>query len=455
MGDEADFAVIGASYNAQQGLKSGVTRLKWTDFVLGCLTNKADVVRFGARPQFQLVGTIQQAFCIPKPILQTANILGNLSAEPYDPQRQPSTFDLINSVGAKLDTIFNSPLVFEVLGAGFQKPSNCKFHMLRHARVKKLHQDRSWKECISFQELQGQAMAARSAPVDSESQETRRWIERLERKCRRKLEREKTVTPKSAVSRRSSSPISRLSATSLLDTRIPLNDLQSNSVQPRSADPHNNAAFTSVMDTTVSVDEQSAKGMKRKLSDAASTPCPGPKRPYVPVPPQSLITEQEAARPTAIHPHHTTHCHMECSASCILSNTTVYLSPCLRQTPYITKTLLAAHSPVVVVPCLSYWNRASFDHDRLSSTVSESQAYPGMGKIVLVESKRAEATDNVMRQVLALNSGKFQERVEVWDWRVLEDLSGHVLGNTSRRWFLGATILNDGKAVFVWNRCWI
>jgi DNA ligase-4 len=88
----------------------------------------------------------------------------------------------------------------------------------------------------------------------------------------------------------------------------------------------------------------------------------------------------------------------------------------------------------------------------MSSTVSESQAYPGMGKVVLVESKREEATDDVIRQVVALNQGQFQERVEVWDWRVLEELSGHVLAGTGRRWFLGATIVNDGKAVFVWNR---
>ena len=115
MGDEADFAVIGASYNAQQGLKTDVKRLKWTDFVLGGLLNKEDVLRFGTRPRFQVLGTIQQAHCIPKPILQTANIIGNLSAESFNPQHQPANFDLINTAGAKIDTVFNSPLVFEVL----------------------------------------------------------------------------------------------------------------------------------------------------------------------------------------------------------------------------------------------------------------------------------------------------------------------------------------------------
>jgi DNA ligase-4 len=77
-----------------------------------------------------------------------------------------------------------------------------------------------------------------------------------------------------------------------------------------------------------------------------------------------------------------------------------------------------------------------------------------MGKIVLVESKREKATDDVLKQVLALNHGRFEERVEVWDWRVLEDFTEHVLSNTGRKWFLGATIWDEGKgrSVFVWNR---
>ena len=464
MGDEADFAVIGGSYNAQQGLKSGVELLKWTDFVLGGLLNKQDVLRYDARPRFQVLGTIQQAHCIPKPILQTANIIGNLSAEPHDPQRQPSNFDLINTVGAKIDTIFDSPLVFEVLGAGFQKQSNCKFYMLRHARVKKLHQDRLWKDCVSFQELQEQAATARSTPVHSESQEMRRWIERLERKCRRKYEREKTATPKSAVTRnlvddsgrphyRSSLSTGGLSATSLSDSRMPLNNMPINSVQPKSA------AFSDhVANDTPTLDKTNlaAAGMKRNLNNAPSTPCLMPKRLCVTSTSHTSTMEREATRSTL-----TQHCrpaasHTKCCTSCTLSNTTIYLPPCLRHTPYITQTLLTVHSPVIVVPCLSYWDRASFAHDRLASTVSESQAYPGMGKIVLVESKRKEATEDVLKQVMALNQGRFQERVDVWDWRVLEELGGHALAGTGRKWFLGAMVREEVSRCsrFIWNRSW-
>lgn len=463
MGDEADFAVVGASYSAQQGLKSGVKALKWTDFVLGALLNKENVLRFGTRPRFQVVGTIQQAFCIPKPILQSANIIGGLSAEPYDPQNQPFRLDLINSIGAKVDTIFNSPLVFEVLGAGFQKPSNCKFYMLRHARVKKLHQDRSWKECISFRELQDQAMAARTTPVDSESQETRRWIERLEKKCRRKFESEKTATPKSATAHdsisnsrgmqpRSSLSTGGLSVSSIPDIRLPLNDLPNN-IQPMSTGSVGHAPNTSGLNHAVP-----ATGIKRKLTDAESTPCPMPKRSCVAVSSHTPIVDRTLPdSKTGSTNCHIVASHTKCSKSCTLSNTTVYLPPCLRHTPYITQTLLTAHSPVILVPSLLYWDRASFTHGRLSATVSESQSYPGMAKIVLVESKRREATDDVLKQILALNQGQFQERVEVLDWRMLEELGGHVLASTGRKWHLGATIWDEGKScsVFVWNRSWV
>jgi hypothetical protein len=80
-----------------------------------------------------------------------------------------------------------------------------------------------------------------------------------------------------------------------------------------------------------------------------------------------------------------------------------------------------------------------------------------MGKIVLVESKRKEATEDVLRQLCALNEGQFQERVEVWDWRVLEELGGHALASTGRKWFLGATIWDkvSHRSMFVWNRSWV
>ena len=476
MGDEADFAVVGASYNAQQALKSGLKGLKWTDFHLGALLNKEDVLRFGTRPRFKVVGTIQQSFCIPKPILKTANIIGNLSAEPYDLDQQPPTFDLNNPLSVKIDTVFRTPLVFEVLGAGFQKPSNSDFYMLRHARVKKLHQDRSWKDCTSFQELQDQAAAARAAPVDSESQETRQWIERLERKCRRKFEMEKTATPGSTTTSNpptsSALPVCRLlgahSPTSSLvditvaEERKPLRHVPNNSIRSQSSTGSQSHASNSLdksMANTRPATTTTAR--KRKPNETDNIPCPAAKRSCLSVSTKcthaTSVGQRQGTRATTVaRDHHAVSSGKGCPPSCQLSNTTIYLASCLRHTPYITQTLLPAHSPLAVVPCLSYWDRSSFTHDRLSETVSESQSYPGMRKIVLVESKRDDATKDVIKDVLALNRGRFEERVEVWDWRVLEALDlagGHALGKTGRKWFLGATIWDEGKggSVFVWN----
>jgi len=479
MGDEADLAVVGASYNAQQALKSGLKGLKWTDFHLGALLNKEDVLRFGTRPRLKIVGTIQQYFCIPKPVLETANIIGNLSAESYDLGQQPDTFDLHNPANVKIDAVFRTPLVFEVLGAGFQKSSNSDFYMLRHARVKKLHQDRSWKDCISFQELQDQATAARAAPIYSESQETRQWIERLERKCRRKFEREKTATPGTTATSHpptsnsqpaprllgSCSLVSSLVNITVTEERKPLGQVPNNSIRSQSS----TSSQPRAEDAANSVEKSSSKNrptipttaVKRKLNEIDCAPWPAPKRSC-----GSVLTkhahatgigqQRETSTTTTARAHTSIPFGKGCPPSCQLSNTTIYLASCLRHMPYITQTLLPAHSPVALVPCLSHWDRASFTHDRLSDIVSESQSYPGMRKIVLVESKRDEATEDVIKDVLALNRGRFEERVEVWDWRLLEVLGlggGHALGKTDRKWFLGATIWDEGKegSVFVWN----
>lgn len=78
---------------------------------------------------------------------------------------------------------------------------------------------------------------------------------------------------------------------------------------------------------------------------------------------------------------------------------------------------------------------------------------------MLVESKRAEATRETVNDVLALNGGHFVERIELWDWRVLESLAEsvvHDLGNGGRKWFMGATIWDEeaGGSTFVWSRAW-
>ncbi|KAF2153438.1 hypothetical protein K461DRAFT_278248 [Myriangium duriaei CBS 260.36] len=209
LGDEADMAVIGASYNAQLASTKGLDCNSYTHFHVACLLNPEDVDRYQARARYKVVGTISCDGCIPPDVLPQANHLARLHKEAYHPGAAPSSFD-VQTGTARIDVIFPEPFVFEVLGSSFEKPSDCNHWMLRHPRVKKLHSDRSWKDCISFTDLQKLARQALSAPPDSESQENLRWIERIEKSCRRKIARASAqTTPTSRTTTPSVSPRGR------------------------------------------------------------------------------------------------------------------------------------------------------------------------------------------------------------------------------------------------------
>jgi DNA ligase 4 len=61
------------------------------------------------------------------------------------------------------------------MGAGFDKPSNARYFALR---LLKIHGDRSFKDTISFEELQKMAKRCGEVPEDSEREETH-WLGRL------------------------------------------------------------------------------------------------------------------------------------------------------------------------------------------------------------------------------------------------------------------------------------
>jgi DNA ligase-4 len=119
--------------------------------------------------------------------------------------------------------------------------------------------------------------------------------------------------------------------------------------------------------------------------------------------------------------------------------------------PYVIENLLATHNTTIAAD-LAHWDRNSFSHEPLTETVSESQSYPGMRKVVLVEGRRLPQVRDMIRQIQELNGGSFRERVEVYDWRVLEECSSHKKGADSlKRHFIGATLFDDGqeKSLFV------
>lgn len=495
MGDEADFAVIGASYNAQQAAISGHPNIKWTTFHLGCLVNAEEVRRADAKPIFQYVGAIEQEKCIPRPILQTMNQIAVFSARPYIQGDSAAGFDIRSTQPLKMDVVFLKPFVFEVLGSGFEQPSNTNFLMLRHPRVKKLHEDRTWRDCITFQELQEQGRKSRAAPDDSESQETRRWIHKLESSCRKKFEREKSNTPRSSTAK----------------TSTPGGSVASISQRISPIKPHvmRIAAATPTPSSTAGMEAQSVSPVHRAAVHQRQSSCSKRKSDEVEIIPllksvkrqrterpnqtrgepppvlkeitnsadtpatrQSTRTSKHSralsditnklislVRPRSIQPLPTTRedSISACESSrCPFSSAVVYLTPCIARTLYITEDLLSTHN-ISTSPCLAHWDRASFTHPPLTETVSESQSHPGLRKIVLVERKRPAAVRDTVERILALGNGMFKERVEVWDWRVLEKCVGH--GRSAdclKECFLGATIFDDTRkrAVFVGDRAW-
>lgn len=157
--DLGDFAVIGASFDAQVAPKSDLKPLHWTHFHLGCLTNKAAVQRTGAKPVYKTVANIGLDQCIPKPDLKYLNIHGYVRQAILYEDGQTDNFGIEHSkgYGCCMTAAFRVPFVAEILGGGFEKIQNETFEMLRHPRIKKLHNDRTWEDCVTLEELEQMA----------------------------------------------------------------------------------------------------------------------------------------------------------------------------------------------------------------------------------------------------------------------------------------------------------
>ncbi|KAI7266958.1 DNA ligase/mRNA capping enzyme [Hortaea werneckii] len=493
LGDDADFAIIGANHNAQRAASVGMTGIKWTDFHLGCLLNRQDIVRFDAKPMYRLVRTITSEACIPRPILKALNTLGAYSATPY---RTFAGFDVQLTGPVNIDVAFSQPLVVEVLGSGFEKPANSSFYMLRHARVKKLHQDRSWQDCISFEELQEKAINARNRPSESESQETSSWLSRIENKLKRRLHREGTLSPKGRRTKTSCS----MGSPAVPNPCLPLLRVRYSEAAQRDTSPkiaYNNEAGN-LLDGSTLVDdsEQQPVSLRKRSRPTPVSPSKrqcvlGVQKPHPPTPRQSEsraigkpLPLADITNQVAVHPRDQNDATEKVSSSrrsstakqrfkvdgtrsallptppssgscsgpkCPFANAVYYLAPCVASMPYVTENLLGAHLDVHFTPSLSDWDRDSYAHPPSSEAVSESQSYAGLSKIVLVEPKRVPATCGVLRELVGLNSGRLRERIEVYDWRVLEDFPGHDTNDEHLgRYHIGATAFDQlsGRSVF-------
>lgn len=177
LGDTADFAVVGAGYSASRATELRCPNLKWTHFHIGCLRNKEQVIMKHAKPCFKVVDALDVNLTLVKHLNQHGQFcalpLGSLLSF-----QEPFMLDFAKGV-SKMDVVFRQPFVFDVMGAGFEKRPNRDFFTIRFPRVLKVHNDRDWKECTTFDRLQLMAKVARTVPEDTKPC-VAEWMKQLE-----------------------------------------------------------------------------------------------------------------------------------------------------------------------------------------------------------------------------------------------------------------------------------
>ncbi|KAF1848026.1 uncharacterized protein K460DRAFT_280120 [Cucurbitaria berberidis CBS 394.84] len=157
--DLGDFAVIGASFDAQVAPKTDIKPLHWTHFYIACCLNKVTVQRTGEKPKFKVVASLSSDKCIPKPDVKYLNAQGYVRQAALGKNGSIHEYNIEQSKGydRRMTVAFKKPFVAEILGGGFEKLQNETFEMLRHPRIKKIHSDRTWEDAVTMEDLERMA----------------------------------------------------------------------------------------------------------------------------------------------------------------------------------------------------------------------------------------------------------------------------------------------------------
>ncbi|KAK2763166.1 hypothetical protein FQN54_009802 [Arachnomyces sp. PD_36] len=179
LGDPADFAIIGARYDAKDSHKLGAVKpLLWTSFHVGCLENKEAVVNADAVPQFRVVDVLNHNNLNIRDI-RTINQHGQFQTCDVDSETTPFGMKIDQDGLRDAEVVFKNPFVVEMLGSGFDKPQNVNYYQLRFPRVLKIHSDRTFEDATTFEELQQMAESSNSAPEDETAEEAAVWAQKL------------------------------------------------------------------------------------------------------------------------------------------------------------------------------------------------------------------------------------------------------------------------------------
>lgn len=472
MGDIGDLAVVSARFCPTRAKVLKMPTVKYTHFYLGCFTNKEAVERWDVRPEFTVVNEVEVNATMMDRLRRTCF----MDTVPLADDRAP----VLNvppgiAQGRKLTMAFAEPAVFEMTCFSFHKEADTSFWSLRFPYVSKIHLDRTWKDCMTFQELQELAEEEVKCPEREDSQELARWVEALEQaepKTRRttSYESQSTKTTASTSSSQPGTPQRSIGeapsrpppASVIASAKAGLPTPPTSSAnqppedsspaqgetthqssrkrqrEPPSASPRRTKPRKDepdAIDLTSPTLSNSQRSQRQPLEDITSAPSSQGNLPTFTAPRHpSAITEHESkddtrlrlppsiapamSGPSPLLPQRAP--QVPCryaSRVCALAGSSVLLSPCIAEMPLLTEDILPAHGVTAVFTDISSW---------LASHAAQTGAHKRLRKLVLVERCRMEATTAFLRD---LESSALQKRsgqaevVLAYDWRLLEAIT--------------------------------
>jgi DNA ligase 4 len=178
LGDSADLMIIGGRRDAQQAQALRMEELSWTTFYLACPVNKVAMQSANYKVTFRIVGFMERP-CISIRDMRYLNNHSKLYQVPFKKCTLNMEIDIDQLQVAQPTELFTSPLVVEVVGAGFDRPPNTRYFTLRFPRVVKIHHDRRVEDVLDFVEYQQLADRSRAYATDEDDQVKEAWLTKL------------------------------------------------------------------------------------------------------------------------------------------------------------------------------------------------------------------------------------------------------------------------------------
>ncbi|KAK9474085.1 uncharacterized protein V1510DRAFT_441790 [Dipodascopsis tothii] len=210
LGDTLDVAIVGCGVDGGRTRErnreyrpftlTAVDPATPTTFFVGCATN-VDAIRFVSTPPAALTQGHAAEFDVQFAVtyglsreqLQFLKDMARIEGLPYkanqdvrgnNPARTslPFRYFLGRDLPCAMTTVFETPLVFEIVCAGFDKPSGSVSYVPRWPRVIKIHRDRLWRadDVVSYVKLQSIAQTVNDrrrpyVPADAPRTHHKEW----------------------------------------------------------------------------------------------------------------------------------------------------------------------------------------------------------------------------------------------------------------------------------------